>query len=89
MFAQTALVGAAAAAGFDGVYTYDIVVYSGDKFMRLCNAGARDAPALRAVRRAGLRRAARQRRSDASSRAETVRPTTTCGARRSQREPTA
>jgi hypothetical protein len=36
MIAQTALVGAAAAAGFAGVYTYDIVVYSGDKFMRLC-----------------------------------------------------
>ena len=36
MFAQTALVGAAAAAGFDGVYTYDIVVYSGGKFARLC-----------------------------------------------------
>jgi glycoprotein endo-alpha-1,2-mannosidase len=34
--AQTALVGAAAAAGFDGVYTYDVVVYGGDKFMRLC-----------------------------------------------------
>jgi hypothetical protein len=35
-FAQTALVGAAAAAGFDGVYTYDIVVYGGGKFGRLC-----------------------------------------------------
>jgi glycoprotein endo-alpha-1,2-mannosidase len=36
LFAQTALVGAAAAAGFDGVYTYDIVVYGGGKFVRLC-----------------------------------------------------
>ncbi len=36
LFAQTALVGAAAAAGFDGVYTYDIVVYCGSKFARLC-----------------------------------------------------
>jgi glycoprotein endo-alpha-1,2-mannosidase len=36
IFAQTALVGAAAAAGFDGVYTYDVVVYGGDKFARLC-----------------------------------------------------
>jgi len=35
-YAQTPLAGAAAAAGFDGVYTYDIVVYSGDKFGRLC-----------------------------------------------------
>ena len=37
LLAQTALVGAAAAAGFDGVYTYDIVTYGGDKFARLCN----------------------------------------------------
>lgn len=36
LFAQTALVGAAAAGGFDGVYTYDIVVYDGGKFGRLC-----------------------------------------------------
>jgi hypothetical protein len=36
VFAQTALVGAAVAGGFDGVYTYDIVVYGGDKFARLC-----------------------------------------------------
>jgi glycoprotein endo-alpha-1,2-mannosidase len=36
LYAQTALVGAAASAGFDGVYTYDIVVYSGSKFARLC-----------------------------------------------------
>jgi glycoprotein endo-alpha-1,2-mannosidase len=36
IFGQTALVGAAAAAGFDGVYTYDIVVYSSDKFQRIC-----------------------------------------------------
>jgi Glycosyl hydrolase family 99 len=35
-YAQTALVGAAAAAKFDGVYTYDIVTYGGDKFARLC-----------------------------------------------------
>ena len=36
LFAQTGMVGAAAAALFDGVYTYDIVTYSGDKFARLC-----------------------------------------------------
>jgi glycoprotein endo-alpha-1,2-mannosidase len=36
VFAQTALVGAAAAGGFDGVYTYDVVIYGGDKFARLC-----------------------------------------------------
>jgi hypothetical protein len=36
LFAQTALVGAAARGGFDGVYTYDIVVYGGGKFARLC-----------------------------------------------------
>jgi glycoprotein endo-alpha-1,2-mannosidase len=36
MYAQTDLPGAAAAAGFDGIYTYDIVTFSGDKFARLC-----------------------------------------------------
>ena len=36
VYAQTAMVGAAAAGGFDGVYTYDIVVYGGGKFARLC-----------------------------------------------------
>jgi hypothetical protein len=36
VFAQTALVGAAAAGGFDGIYTYDVVVYGADKFARLC-----------------------------------------------------
>jgi glycoprotein endo-alpha-1,2-mannosidase len=36
LFAQTGLVGAAAAAGFGGVYTYDIVTYDGSKFARLC-----------------------------------------------------
>jgi hypothetical protein len=36
LYAQTPLAGAAAAAGFQGVYTYDIVTYSGDKFGRLC-----------------------------------------------------
>jgi glycoprotein endo-alpha-1,2-mannosidase len=45
LFAQTALAGAAAAGGFDGVYTYDIVVYSGAKFARLC-AEARKAHLL-------------------------------------------
>jgi hypothetical protein len=37
IFAQTPLVGAAAAAGFDGVYTYDIVTYGGGMFRRFCN----------------------------------------------------
>jgi hypothetical protein len=36
MFAQTGMVGAAAAAGFDGVYTYDIVTYTGNTFARIC-----------------------------------------------------
>jgi glycoprotein endo-alpha-1,2-mannosidase len=37
LFAQTSLVGDAAAAGFDGVYTYDIVTYPGGMFRRLCD----------------------------------------------------
>jgi hypothetical protein len=36
VFAQTALVGAAAAGHFDGVYTYDVLTYGGDKLARLC-----------------------------------------------------
>jgi glycoprotein endo-alpha-1,2-mannosidase len=35
-FAQTAMVGAAAAAGFDGIYTYDIVTFTGNTFARIC-----------------------------------------------------
>jgi hypothetical protein len=37
VYAQTALVGAAATGLFDGVYTYDIVTYGAMKFRRLCN----------------------------------------------------
>lgn len=36
VFAQTGHVGFAAHAGFRGFYTYDIVVYGGNKFMRMC-----------------------------------------------------
>jgi hypothetical protein len=36
LFAQTGRVGFAAAAGFDGVYTYDILTYPGGRFIRLC-----------------------------------------------------
>jgi glycoprotein endo-alpha-1,2-mannosidase len=36
LFAQTPMVGAASAAGFDGVYTYDIVTFGGGMFGRLC-----------------------------------------------------
>jgi len=36
LFAGTDLVGFAAAAGFDGFYTYDFVDYGGGKFIRLC-----------------------------------------------------
>ena len=36
LFAQTSRVGFAAAAGFAGFYTYDIVIYHGGKFDRFC-----------------------------------------------------
>ena len=36
LFAQTNLPGAAAAAGFEGVYTYDILVYGGNELGRFC-----------------------------------------------------
>lgn len=37
LLAQTSLAGWAAAAGFDGLYTYDILTYGGNKFARICN----------------------------------------------------
>jgi glycoprotein endo-alpha-1,2-mannosidase len=40
-YAQTGMVGAASAAGFDGVYTYDIVTYGGMMFRRYCNEAHR------------------------------------------------
>ena len=36
VFAQTGRVGFASAGGFAGFYTYDVLVYGGDKFERLC-----------------------------------------------------
>jgi glycoprotein endo-alpha-1,2-mannosidase len=44
LFAQTALVGRAAEARFDGVYTYDVLLWGAESFPRLC----------RQARRAGL-----------------------------------
>ena len=37
LFAQTHLVGSAAAGRFDGIYTYDVLVFTGDRFARLCD----------------------------------------------------
>ena len=62
VYAQTALAGAAAAARFDGVYTYDIVTYGGNTFHRLCaEAHAMHLLCAPSVG-PGLQRAARQRR---------------------------
>jgi hypothetical protein len=36
LFAQTTLPGQAAAGKFDGIYTYDILLWNGDSFSRLC-----------------------------------------------------
>jgi hypothetical protein len=36
VFANTALVGRALAGGFDGIYTYDVLVYTGASFPRIC-----------------------------------------------------
>jgi hypothetical protein len=41
LFGQTGHVGFAAAARFDGVYTYDIVTYDGDKLGRFCEQAHR------------------------------------------------
>jgi glycoprotein endo-alpha-1,2-mannosidase len=41
LFAQTALAGRAAAARFDGVYTYDVLLWGADSFARLCKQAHR------------------------------------------------
>ena len=82
LFAQTAMVGAAAAAGFDGVYTYDIVTFGGGMFGAAVRRGACAAPAVRPVGRTGLRRASRQWGPGRQVRGGTARRTTRCGAPR-------
>jgi glycoprotein endo-alpha-1,2-mannosidase len=42
VFAQTALPGFAAAAGFDGLYTYDVLVWGADDFARICAQARRN-----------------------------------------------
>ena len=41
LFAQTTLAGKAAAAKFDGIYTYDVLLWGGDSFSRLCSQAHR------------------------------------------------
>ncbi len=41
VFAQTGLAGLAAAGGFDGLYTYDILVFDGGKLRRICGQARR------------------------------------------------
>jgi hypothetical protein len=41
VFAHTSLPGKAAAGGFDGLYTYDVLTYDGSSFGRLCNGARR------------------------------------------------
>ncbi len=41
VFANTTLAGRAAAGGFDGLYTYDVLLFDGSLFPRLCNQARR------------------------------------------------
>ncbi len=41
IFAQTGLVGFGSAGRFDGVYTYDVLVFGGDKLVRYCDQARR------------------------------------------------
>ena len=41
VFGQTHLVGRAKASGFDGLYTYDVVVWNGNTFARMCSQAHR------------------------------------------------
>ena len=72
-FAQTGYAGFAAAARFDGLYTYDPVTYGGDDFARICAAASRMhllcAPSVGPGyqgRRAGEDAAAKPRRAGAT-----------------------
>ena len=62
LYAQTTLVGRAAQAEFDGVYTYDVLLWGGDMFSRFCAQAHRVEPRVPAVGRSRLRRDARDRR---------------------------
>ena len=82
VFANTNLAGRAAAGGFDGLYTYDVLLFDGVLFPRLCQPGASAASPVRTVGRPGLRRPARDRRraDQAATRRRALRRT--CGAAR-------
>ena len=62
VFANTNLAGKAAAGRFDGLYTYDVLLFKGSLFPRLCASGAQARPAMRTVGRAWIRRSPRDRR---------------------------
>ena len=62
LFANTRLPGKAKAGGFDGLYTYDVLLYDGGLFPPHVRAGPPARPDLCAVRRPGLRRAERDAR---------------------------
>ena len=80
IFANTNLAGRAAAGRFDGIYTYDVLLFGGELFPRLCRRPAGSAScALRRSAPATTRGA----RPPTSGRAGgTARPTTRCGAAR-------
>ena len=78
----------AAAAGFDGIYTYDILAFGGDRSARLCaQAHTRRPPACPRSGRATTPRA--RPATPVEVRAATARPTTRCGSGASSRAPTA
>ncbi len=73
VFGQTTMAGWAAAAGFDGIYTYDVLVVLGDRFHRLCEQARKVrllcAPSVGPgydARRAGLDVRVRPRRNGAT-----------------------
>ena len=61
LFANTSLPGKAQAGGFAGLYTYDVRIYDGSSFPRICASARTRGLALRAVRRPGLRLGPRDR----------------------------
>ena len=88
LYAQTTLVGKAAAAKFDGIYTYDVLLWGGDSFSRYLRAGPPSGAHVPAFGRARGTTPRTRPPTSASSRAGTERPTTRCGGRPSAPAPT-
>ena len=89
LYAQTSDAARAAAAGFDGVYTYDVYAVRGGAFAGFCARATKAGIACAPFGRAGLQRESRDAGSPRAEPPRGRRRTTACGARRSRPSPIA